>query len=291
MRREVQIMKTKLKIAISLLATASFVLAQDTAPQGGQAPGGQAQGGWRRVGDSGYGSGQAPAQAPVPVPAQLTLKAGTFISVRVNQSLSSDKSQVGDAFTGTLVRPIVVDGFVVAQAGQTLAGKVFDVKKAKQAAGMSHLGIQVTDLTLVDGQPAPVQTALIGRNGPPKEGGDSAATTTAAAGAGAPTIGVLETHDHATLITPESVLTFRIDSAVNIATANSPQAFRLAGPNDYNQPQLQAGRPGVRAVGFAGYPYGYPYAYGYPYYPYYWGPSIGIGFGGFYGGGFRGRFR
>jgi hypothetical protein len=286
-------MKTKLKIAISLLATASFVIAQDTAPQGGQGPGGQAQGGWRRVGDSGYGSGPAAAQAPVIVPPQLTLKAGTFISVRVNQSLSSDKNQVGDAFTGTLVRPIVVDGFVVAQAGQTLAGKVFDVKRAKQAAGMSHLGIQVTDLTLVDGQPAPVQTVLIGRNGPPKEGGDSAATITAPAGAGAPTIGVLETHDHATLITPESVLTFRIDSAVNVATGNSPQAFRLAGPNDYNQPQLQAGRPGPVGVAYyGGYPYGYPYAYGYPYYGYpYWGPSIGIGFGGFYGGGFRGRFR
>lgn len=284
-------MKTKLKIAISLLATASFVIAQDTAPQGGQAPGGQNQGGWRRVGDTGLGSGPSAAPAPVPLPAQLTLKAGTFISVRVNQSLSSDKSQVGDAFTGTLVRPIVVDGFVVAQAGQTLAGKVFDVKKAKQAAGMSHLGIQVTDLTLVDGQPAPVQTALIGRNGPPKEGGDSAATITAPTGAGAPTIGVLETHDHSTQITPESVLTFRIDSAVNIATGNSPQAFRLAGPNDYNQGPVQPGRPGVRPVGYVGYPYGYPYAYGYPYYPYYWGPSIGIGFGGFYGGGFRGRFR
>jgi hypothetical protein len=279
-------MKTKFKIAIGLLATASLVLAQDTA----QAQGGQVQGGWRRVGDSGQVSGQgpvqAPSQAPVPAPPQLTLKAGTFISIRVNQELSSDKSQVGDAFTGVLVRPVVVDGFVVAQAGQTVAGKVFDAKKANQAAGMSHLGVQVTDLTLVDGQPAPVQTELIGRNGPPKEGGDTAATAAAPANPGAPTIGVLETHNHATLITPESVLTLRVDSPVTIATSNSPQAFRPPAPADYGQPQIQGGRPPVREVVYGGYPYGYPY-YGYPYL---WGPSFGIGFGGFYGGGFRGGF-
>src|SRR5579862_2779431 len=114
------------KSAFSFIAAAGVLLAQ-------QAP---SQGGWQRVGEGGtgraasIGSGQAaPQQGPAapadaPVPAQLTLKPGTFISVRVNQLLSSDRNQQGDAFTATLDRPLVVDGFVVAQPGQTVAGRV-----------------------------------------------------------------------------------------------------------------------------------------------------------------------
>ena len=318
-------MKSTLRITFSLLAAASLVLAQDTAPSpDGQAQAAQAQSGWKRVGDSGssLGSVQAvkdPQPAPPPQaapPAQLTLKSGTFITVRINQALSSDKNQPGDAFTATLVRPILVDGFVVAQPGQTLAGRVAEAKKAGRAAGVSHLGVQLTDLTLVDGQQVPLQSELITRTGPTSVGRDAAGigTTTAVgaavgaaaaggtgaaigagAGAVASTIGVLLTRGRPTLITPESVLTFRIDSAVTIATDRSPQAFRPVGPNDYSQPQIQAGRPGYAPRPGGAYYGGYPYAYGYPYfgYPYYWGPGIGIGFygGGFYGRGFGGGFR
>jgi hypothetical protein len=232
--------------------------------------------------------------------------------------LSSDRNQAGDAFTATLIRPIVVDGFVVAQPGQTLAGRVAEAKKAGRAAGVSHLGVQLTDLTLVDGQQMPLQSELITRSGPTSVGRDAAAigTTTAVgaavgaiaaggtgaaigagAGAVASTIGVLLTRGHPTIITPESVLTFRIDTPITIATDHAPQAFRTVGPNDYSQPQLQAGgRPGGYAPVPAGAYYaGSPYAYGYPYYGYPYGygyPYFGVGFygGGFYGGGFRGGF-
>ena len=333
-------MKSTLKITVSLLAAASFVLAQDTAPvQSGPNESGpnQAQGpaqGWQRVGDSnaGLGSAQAagdpgPAPADVAPPAQLTLKAGTFITVRINQALSSDRNQAGDAFTGTLVRPIVVDGFVVAQPGQTLAGRVAEAKKAGEVKGVSHLAVQLTDLTLVDGDQVPVQSSLVTRTGPTSQGRDAAAigTTTAVgagigaaaaggvgaaigagAGAVASTVGVLLTRGHPTIITPESVLTFRIDAPVTIATDHAAQAFRTVGPNDYSQPQIQAGRPGAYGAPVAGgyyaspYAAGYPYAYGYPYgsypygYPYAYGyPYFGVGFygGGFYGRGFGGGFR
>src|SRR5437899_2970869 len=48
------------------------------------------------------------------LPAQLTIKPGTFITVRMSQGLSSDRNQEGDVFTATLAQPIVVDGVVVA---------------------------------------------------------------------------------------------------------------------------------------------------------------------------------
>ena len=49
----------------------------------------------------------------------MTLRPGTFVTVRVNQELSSDHNQQGDLFTASLAQPIVVDGIVVAQRGQT----------------------------------------------------------------------------------------------------------------------------------------------------------------------------
>jgi hypothetical protein len=181
----------------------------------------------------------------------------------------------------------------------------------------------LTDLTLVDGQQVPLQSELITRTGPTSVGRDAAAigTTTgvgaavgaaaaggvgaaigAGAGAVASTVGVLLTRGNPTIITPESVLTFRIDAAITVATDHAPQAFRPVGPNDYSQkPQLQAGRPtgyapppgGAYYAGAPyGYPYGYPYAYGYPYYGFGY-PYVGIGFygGGFYGARFGGGFR
>ncbi len=282
-------MKSGYRIAFSLLATASFVLAQDTSA------------GWKPVGGS--ATGQAPAlqqngpptafqNAPPPqaapaAPPQLNLKAGTYVTVRVNQSLSSDKSQQGDTFTATLVRPLVVDGFVVAQSGQTFAGRVAEAIKAGKAQGTSHLELQLTDLMFVDGQHAPIQSELVSIMGPKSYGHSPTTVNTGAAGN---TPGVLLTHGKATVVGPETVLTFKVNSDVNIATDRAPQAFRPVGPNDYTQPQA---RPGYAASPYyAGAPYGYAYPYGYPYYPY-WGPGVGLYFGGGWGPGFgfRGRWR
>src|SRR5207237_4789768 len=61
------------------------------------------------------------------MPARLTLQSGTFLTVRTNQPLSSDHNQQGDFFSATLAEPVVVDGVVVAQRGQTLAGRGTEV--------------------------------------------------------------------------------------------------------------------------------------------------------------------
>ena len=63
------------------------------------------------------------------MPPQLTIPAGTYVTVRVNQVLSSDRNQPGDAFSATLVKPLVVNGVVVAQRGQTLGGRVAEARR------------------------------------------------------------------------------------------------------------------------------------------------------------------
>jgi hypothetical protein len=245
-----------------------------------------------------------------------------FVTVRINQPLSSDRNQTGDNFTATLVRPVVVDGVVVAQRGQTIMGRVAEAKKAGRVEGVSRLGVQLTDLTLADGQQVPIHSQLISRNGPTSVGRDAgtiAGTTALGAAAGAiggggvgagigagagavvGVIGVLFTRGHPTVLYPESVLTFRIEAPVTISTERAPQAFRYVDPSEYDRPYDAQGPP--RPAPYAGYGYGSGYGYGYGYapgyypypyyagYPYYWGSGFGlyIGPGWGYGRGFYGR--
>jgi len=295
--------------------------APDPQFQGQQPP--QNNGGWRRLGP-GPGPQQAgpqqggfdpryAQQTPPPPPAQLTIAPGTFFTVRVNQVLSSDHNQSGDAFSATLVKPIVVNGVIVADRGQVIQGRVSEAKKAGRVSGTSHLGLELTDLTLVDGSQVPVKTELVSRNGTTSEGRDAVgigaatgigaiigagaagrhdvgegAAIGAGAGAAAGIIGVLLTRGNPTIVRPEQVLTFRIDNPVLVTTDRAPQAFRYVGPYDYQQPTDQprsAPAPGRYYGGYYGPAY-YPYYYGYGY-PYYYGPTVGIGFYGRFGGRYR----
>jgi len=274
----------------------------------------------------------APGQNPndnFGVPPRLTLPQGTFVTVRMNQWLSSDRNQQGDTFFATLAEPVVVDGVVVAQRGQNVSGRVTEAVKAGMAKGVSRLGVELTELTLVDGQQVSIQSQVANRQGPTSVGRDvgAVAGTTAlgaaigavagrgtgaaigaGAGAAAGILGVLLTRGQPTVVAPETMLTFRIEAPVSISTERAPQAFRFVEPPDYQQ------RPGQRpAYAASPYPYGatpyaaapypaYPYYGGYYYgpgYPYWGYPVFGVYLGGGYyrgglyrgGYGFRGGFR
>jgi hypothetical protein len=269
-------------------------------------------------------------QSQQPVPSRLNVPRGTFLTVRVNQLLSTDKNQAGDAFSATLTQPLVVDGVVIAEPGQTLSGRVEESQKAGRVEGTARLGVQLNELTLVDGQQVPIQTSLISRKGDTSAGRDAGAiagTTAlgaiigsaadwgrgaaigAGAGAAAGVIGVLVTRGHPSVIYPEQELTFRIETPVMISTDRAPQAFRYVQPNEYDRP-YDAGRPGQYASGgpslygqapyapAPGYYAPYPYAYGgYPYYgygfgyPYYGGLSFSFFNGPRYGYYGRGFYR
>jgi len=271
---------------------------------------------------------QGPQQTQ-PVPAQITVPAGTYLTVRVNQRLSSDKNQAGDPFTATLVQPLVANGVVLAEPGQTIGGRVAQVQKSGHVSGLAKLGVELTDLALVDGQQLPIKTMLVSRTANSTVGRDAGAiagTTALGAAAGAVAdlgrgaaigagagavvgiVGVLVTRGQPSVIYPEQELTFKIEEPLTVSTEHSPQAFRYVQPNEYsNQLAYGAGAGyGAPAPGYAAgyevapYPYyGYPY-YSYPYYPYAgFGVFIGPGYyghgfyggRGFYGGVFRGGVR
>jgi hypothetical protein len=317
--------------SVALIAFTGLALAQDPPPA--------SNGGWRKFGDpspqqqqaatdqrnQSYDPGpqqQAPRAENVPqreernysVPPQLTLRPGTFITVRTNEMLSSDRNHAGDFFTATLERPLIVDGIIVAMRGQTISGRIVEAQKAGRVEGTSKLSVELTELTLADGQQVQVHSQLLARNGNTSVGRDAEAiaTTTAAgaaigaaadwgrgaaigagAGAVAGIAGVLLTRGHATVIYPESVMTFRVDAPVTISTERASQAFRFAGDEDYGRQQDTRPPPSLSQREPAPAPapyYGGP-AYD-PYYNYGYGPSVGIYIGpsyGYYGRGYYGR--
>lgn len=283
------------KWTILLAAGVAVALGQESA-----SPGAPRSSGWHKFGESRQESradsqpDSRPLEVAPPAPSQLTLPAGSWITIRVDQPLSSDHNQPGDAFTATLVQPLVANGLVVARRGQTVAGRVAEAVKAGHVKGTSRLGLQLTEISLVDGRQAPIRTQLIDRQGDTSVGRDVAAvgTTTAVgaaigaaadhgfgagmgaiAGAGASIIGVLATRGRATVVYPETVLTFRLEAPVTISTEHSEQAFQPVAQRDYEQRDIQRQRP-PRLAGGPPPPYGYPYPYAGYYPPLYYGPSL-----------------
>src|SRR5271156_4418169 len=230
------------------------------------------------------------------LPDALTIPVGTVIQVRTSDWLSSDHNKTGDEFIATLAQPIVVDGWVVMRRNQNIVGSVTDAKRAGRVKGVSKLQLELSKLTLVDGQLVPVQTTLLNASAGTSNGRDAAAigltTGTGAAigaaaaggpgaaiGAGAGFVasvaGVLLTRGKPTIIPPEDVLTFRLENPVTISTVRSNVAFRVVTSQDYAQSKPAPPRPRLvrpyppPPYGYYGYPYG-SYAYGpYPYPAYY----------------------
>jgi hypothetical protein len=237
-----------------------------------------------------------PRVRPANLPDALTIPAGTVIQIRTSDWLSSDRNKTGDEFIATLVQPIVVDGWVVMRRNQNIIGTVTDAKRAGRVKGVSKLQLDLSRLTLVDGQLVLVQTTLLNASAGTSKGRDAAAIglttgtgaaigaaaaggTGAAIGAGAGFVasvaGVLLTRGKPTIIPPEDVLTFRLENPVTISTVRSNVAFRPVNPQDYAQAKPAPPRPRLvrpyppPPYGYYGYPYG-PYAYGpYPYPAYY----------------------
>ena len=201
---------------------------------------------------------------------------------------------------------------MVAQRGQTVMGRVAEAVKVR-GHGSSRLGLQLTGITLADGTQTSVQSQLVNRSGGSNVGNQvgTVATTTAmgaaigaaadwgrgaaiGAGAGAAVgiVGALLTPGKPTVVYPEQLLTFQMNTPVTVDLTRSSAAYRYVSPDEYDrpQPQIQIQRRPAPAP-YYGAPYGYAGGYYggyYPYYPYssWWGPSFGFGIS-IRGGGYR----
>ena len=264
-------------------------------------------------------SAAAPGGSGFTVPSSFTLPAGTLISIRTEQALSSSHNHAGDMFNADLAQPVVVGGWVVARRGQPVIGEVSQAQRAGHLKGQSKLGLELTTLVVADGRQYSVTTQLVENSAPSGNAGraiSTMGTTTAigaaagaaahggegagvgaAIGAGAGLAGLLLTSGRPTVIPPESLLTFQLESPVTFSTDGRELAYQPVTQQDYAPATPRLARRPVR-MGTPPYPpppppyywpYGYPgwgYTYAYPA-PFFVG-VYGLG-GGYYRG--YGHFR
>jgi len=107
----------------------------------------------------------APVQAKPRQPRSVTIPAGTLITVRLNETLSSSNNEEGYNFHATLDAPLVVDGLVLAERGSQQTGRIIQVEKAGRVKGQSKLVLELTELQTSDGQRTEIQTDPFSREG------------------------------------------------------------------------------------------------------------------------------
>lgn len=123
-----------------------------------------------------------PKDPPKPAqPNSVTVSGGTTIPVRLAQTLDSSKLEDGQSFQATLDQPLVVDGFVIAERGASIEGRVVSSVQAGRVKGLAHLSIELTRLTTADGQRIPIRTSAWEKEGEKDTKGDA---TKVAVGAG-----------------------------------------------------------------------------------------------------------
>jgi hypothetical protein len=157
--------------------------------------------------------------------------------VRLGETLSSEKNKEGDTFTATLDRALVIDGFVVAERGARVEGRVVEADRAGRVRGVAHLAIEMVRLTTADGQHIALRTEPFHKDGAKEvrrdaakigagaaigaaigaiAGGGRGAAVGAGAGGAAGTGTVMATRGKAAELPVETRISFRVNQAVTI---------------------------------------------------------------------------
>ena len=169
-------------------------------------------------------------------PGPTTLPAGTVITVRTAQSLSSKTSQAGESFSATVARPVDVGGAVVIPDGSRATGTVVTAHPLGRFKGGALLQLRLTSIE-VNGQNVPVDTSAVARSEKGKgkrsatligggaglgaligglAGGGKGAAIGAVAGAGAGTAGTAFTGNKEIVIPAEYALSFKLLRPVEV---------------------------------------------------------------------------
>ena len=177
---------------------------------------------------------------PAPEPRQpgtVTLAPGTELQIRLGEPLSSERNRAGDTFVGTLEEALVADGFVIAERGARVEGRIAEAADAGRVKGLARLVLELTHIYTSDHQRVEIRTeryerlgdravkedlgkiavgAAIGATIGATAGGGKAAAIGAAAGAAAGAGAVVLTKGPPARFGAEARITFRLDQPVTI---------------------------------------------------------------------------
>jgi len=120
----------------------------------------RSQAGGQTSGNQTGQSGGASAALVGPVFATYTLPRNQYFRLRMNQTLNSDRSHVGDRFQATVVTPVYASGIEVVPAGSIVEGRVTSVSPARTRGREGQLGLQFDSVVTPDGTKHPLDGAL-----------------------------------------------------------------------------------------------------------------------------------
>lgn len=100
---------------------------------------------------------------PPPEPHKVTVPSGTLLTVRLGETLSTEKNQPGDQFSAVLDQPLVVDGFVIAERGAKARGRIVELDRSGKVKGLARMAVELTQIHTSDGQNIKVNTAAFNR--------------------------------------------------------------------------------------------------------------------------------
>jgi hypothetical protein len=221
-------------LAFAVLACTSKPPANDAnspAPSSDPTNSANGTGGAMAPNNRGGGAKESPA-APQPI----VVPAGTFLTVRLGETLSSKQSQPGQIFTASVAAPVEVDGRTVIPAGATATGTVVAAHAAGKFKGASLLQIKLDKIT-VGGRSHSIQTSSVARSEKGKgkrsaaligggagagaligalAGGGKGAAIGALVGGGAGTAGSAYTGNRDVTLPAESALSFKLEAPLEV---------------------------------------------------------------------------
>ena len=174
--------------------------------------------------------------ASKPAPQTITIPAGTVLTVRLGETLSSKESSAGQGFAATVAQPVEVDGKTVIERGAAARGTVVDAKGMGHFKGGALLEVRLNSVS-IHGRETSVDTGMVARQVAGKgkrsagfigggagagaligalAGGGKGAAIGAAAGAGAGTAGAAFTGNKEITLPAETALTFKLKQAIEV---------------------------------------------------------------------------
>ncbi len=120
---------------------------------------------------AGQAAAAAPAQpqskpepAPPPAPAfrEVTIPAGTSLSVTILSTLASDKSKAEDPVKGSIAKAVTISGVTALPVGTQILGSVSEAGESGRVKGKASVAFRF-DRLVVDGETVRVQTATVDR--------------------------------------------------------------------------------------------------------------------------------
>ena len=169
-------------------------------------------------------------------PKEVTLPAGTVITVRLASTLGSKTSNTGDHFNATIATPVESGGKVVLPKGAEVLGRVVDAKAQGRFKGGAVLSLALESVT-INGDAHDIKTSSVSRyqKGKGKRtaamigggagggaligglaGGGKGALIGALLGGGAGTAGAAYTGEKDIVLPAESTLSFKLTAPLTV---------------------------------------------------------------------------